>query len=135
MMKSFTKPVYTPAHLAAELCARLDDPPATEIARREVQARVELNAAGRSWFVNACDVGLRTVEVYTKSPIECDTPVSVRMADPDALWSHAVVTRCRQTVGGYKVEMRFPKPEPAQMGDPRRAPFYSIFAVSHLVPR
>jgi hypothetical protein len=135
MIRSFTKPVYTPAHLAAELCARLDNPPSTEIARREVQAPVELSAFGRSWVVSACDVGVRTLEVYSKSPIDCDTPVSARLADGHSSWSHAIVSRCRQTVGGYKVEMHFPKTEPPQMSDPRRAPFYATFAVSHMSPR
>jgi hypothetical protein len=105
---TFRPPAAQPTDLPAFLCARLKDPPKSEYTRREVMERVELQLADQTLYATTCDVGLHSVEVYTRKFIARQTPLRVRLSDGAFTWSKATVGRCVETVGGWKVELRFP---------------------------
>lgn len=105
---TFRRPAPSASDLPGYLCARLKDPPKAEYVRREIMERVEMQVADETLYATTCDVGLHTVEVFTRKAISRYTPVRIRLSDAGATWSKATVTRCVETVGGWKVELRFP---------------------------
>lgn len=101
-------PAPAAGNLAEYLCGQLADPPRSDFAHREVMEEVELRFGDKSLHGTTTYVGLRTLEVYTKAAIECDELVSVGLCSGLHPWSSGVVTRCVETIGGWRVEVTFP---------------------------
>jgi hypothetical protein len=98
-------------NLAEFLCSRLPAPPQSDFAHCEVAEEVELKSGGQWLRGTTTFVGLRKLEVHSRASIECDERVTVKLCNGLHPGSTAVVSRCIEIDGGWKVDLLF-APDP-----------------------
>ncbi len=97
-------------HLAAQLFERSEDAPQDEWrrsdARRELWELVDIEVERRVIKASARNVSPDSLGVICKKRIAIYANVRVRLASGGE-WSDAQVAHCTETVGGFKVGLKF----------------------------
>lgn len=81
-------------------------------APREVVGQAEIQLEDRITVARTLYVSDRMLEVYSKSRLPVRAQIQARLMGETEDWSHGVVSKCVETIGGWKVEMLFDSTAP-----------------------
>jgi len=84
----------------------------TQSAPREMVGQAEIQLEDRTTFARTLYVSDGMLEVYSKSRMPVRAEIQARVMGAAEDWSHGVVSKCVETIGGWKVEMLFDRTAP-----------------------
>jgi hypothetical protein len=84
----------------------------TQSALREVVGQAEIQCEDCTTIARTLYASDRMLEVYSKSRLPVRAQIQARVMGEAEDWSDGVVSKCVETIGGWKVEMLFDSTAP-----------------------